>query len=137
MNPDFLEYINELMLLIAAIKKLQDISKSKKKQLTEALDALRKAAYSTKGYYAAQKVGKGIDKDTEHQLAIMWIDCANKVRNYSEDLYERFKLKRNYWLSPEDWTDEQVKAARIGLDDIHREAEILLDPPKVKKKAKH
>jgi len=42
------------------------------------------------------------------------------------DLATRLEEKADYWTNPDNWTNEEVRASRIQIDEIANEGQRLL-----------
>jgi hypothetical protein len=97
-----------------------------RQDVNQALHALRAAAITTRTYMDRRTKGAPKDCDAERNLEQLWYDVYISMRCFDQKLARRFKIKGDYWHSPEDWTDQQVQEAGIGFDQIVREADFLL-----------
>lgn len=91
-------------------------------QLDLTLSALIAATRETQ-IYVARKIQ---DLPTEALLAKLWHTAAVAMRRFDSDLTDRLYLKGTYWTEPAAWTNDDVKNARITLDEMHEICRQLL-----------
>jgi hypothetical protein len=48
------------------------------------------------------------------------------MRSYDIQLAQRCRLKSEYWTNPDAWSDEDIKDARIKIDQVLESASKLL-----------
>jgi hypothetical protein len=95
-------------------------------KLDDALTAIYTVAGETKIYINDMlKNGKRIRK-RENKLSLGWAKAAALVRRFNIDLAERFLLKSDYWIKPENWTRDDIERNRIGIEEVCEEARALL-----------
>ena len=88
--------------------------------------ALSNAYNKTEGYYATLKGGADKSQEKEYQVASAWDEVAILLRKFDENLAHRLKLKSRFWREGAAWSDEQIRLAKIGLDDVRREGTVVL-----------
>lgn len=49
-----------------------------------------------------------------------------KLWRYDHDLAERCMLKSDYWANPDQWSDRDIRRARIEISRVFKEARDLL-----------
>jgi hypothetical protein len=106
----------------------------------DALSALYAAVNETRLYihsldptrYVGASKSKMIDaarkrsRETEEKLSRLWMHAAVKLRRVDADLADRCYVKAEYWVTPERWSEDDIKRARIGIDRVYKEARALL-----------
>ena len=104
----------------------------------EALEALYTALNETRIYIGLLDRSKfGLDQgedltaprrsiETEARLSQLWTHASLKLRQVDRDLAERCFDKGDYWAHPDEWTEDDVKRARIQIDSVFRAARRLL-----------
>jgi hypothetical protein len=110
--------------LLDAIRALLERRRERDAHVERCLQALREAQYATLSYEA-----KPVSKQTpEHYLAVAraWDDLADMMRRYDQVLYDRLRLKSCFWRQGADWGEDQLSAAKIGLDQIRKYTELQL-----------
>jgi|ERR1700731_2637477 len=84
------------------------------------------AVNATKTYLARRDRGEAVDREAEGKLAELWTSAAVNIRRSDMDLATRLEEKADYWANPDNWTDEEVRANRIQIDEIAEEGRRLL-----------
>jgi ATP-dependent protease HslVU (ClpYQ) peptidase subunit len=104
----------------------------------EALGALYTALNETRIYIGSLErhrlaanrgivqAGSGRNLETEAKLSRLWTAASVKLRRFNHDLAVRSMMKGDYWANPEEWTDRDIRRARIQIDSVFREARRLL-----------
>ena len=92
----------------------------------DAVAAILRAVNETKLYVSA--LARGVQRDTnrEAELSRHWTDAAAKLHGIDDDLAQRFRLKGEYWVAPDQWDGEKVEQARILLTEVAADADALL-----------
>ncbi|EDY17700.1 hypothetical protein CfE428DRAFT_4739 [Chthoniobacter flavus Ellin428] len=118
---------------IAAISFLRDHLATRNERETEqrgsvdkGLIALREAASHTERYIDSRREGAERNTKIELELENLWYAVYVAMRNINEPLARRFRLKAGYWRDPEQWSEQTVTEAGIGLKRIVLEADFLL-----------
>ena len=86
---------------------------------TEAIRVLSKAVHETEMYFAERESGLERDKSRENQLSRYWSDAAEPVRLVHPGFSDLCALKARYWLFPERYDRETVKALHITLEGMN------------------
>lgn len=95
-------------------------------QRSAALNALYQAATETAEYIECLQK-EGVQKpDTEARLSQLWRNAANKLYQFNHEFADRLFLKADYWQKPTEWSEGDIKKARIGLSDIRREIMVMM-----------
>jgi hypothetical protein len=111
------------------IKETSDGQESDRQAVGEALSATVEIANLTLQYLADQRRTGQRDYQRERALANGWSRAGAKLIDLNDpprELVNRYFLKAEFWSFPERWTDERIKASRIGLDEIAEESRSLL-----------
>lgn len=56
--------------------------------------------------------------DIEAQLAKYWSAAAIPLRHIDEELAMACEHKAEYWVNPEQWSDEEIIRLGIKLEDV-------------------
>jgi Domain of unknown function (DUF4062) len=119
--------------LVTGLRKLINESSDKeeadRKIIAETLSAAVEIANRTLQYFADRRRTRERDFSRERELAIGWREAGVKLVGLKDppiQLAERYFLKAEYWSSPEDWTEERIKASEIGLAEIATESRSML-----------
>jgi len=91
-----------------------------------AVKAVLLAVNETKLYIASLDRGEPKRRDQERLLVQLWTDSAVAIRRSDPDLAERLQMKAEYWADPENWSDDDVRAAMIGIETVATRARALL-----------
>jgi hypothetical protein len=91
----------------------------------KALLARYAAVNETRLYLKRATTGE-MDRKTEEELSRMWTRAAVAVRRIDAKLADRCLKKSDYWVSPENWADQEVISLGIGIDEIFEESRRLL-----------
>jgi hypothetical protein len=123
MATEWIPFIDAIIKLLESIGKSQGEDDQKRKL---ALMAILTAANQTHGYIKATQHGAKRDFEREYALSNLWDTCSIELEHFDANLAQRCHLKGNYWRNPDEWTIEDINLARIGLDEVQKEAEYLL-----------
>jgi hypothetical protein len=113
-----LEYVVER--LIGLLGPIATLSKDKRELKDNALRAISTALLETKLYYRDRQTGKPRNLDTEAQLAKYWSAAAIPLRHIDQELATTCEYKADFWVGPENWTDEELERVGIKLEDVTR-----------------
>lgn len=113
---------------IALIEPIQSLSKDKRDLKDNALRAISHALNETYLYYRDIEHGKPQNLDIQKQLSHCWAAAAVPLRNIDENLALICEFKSEYWVNPENWSDEQIHEHGIALDDLRHKYRLLLAP---------
>lgn len=91
-----------------------------------AVESILRAVNETKLYIAALSRSKSRDTDREEELSRLWTETAAALHGIDDDLGRRCRLKGEYWANPEQWSEQQVRDARILLTEVASDADALL-----------
>lgn len=104
--------------LISLMGPIATLSKEKRELKDNALRAISTALQETKVYYRALDSGAERNQDTEAQLVKYWGAAAIPLRHIDEELAMICEHKSEYWLNPNNWSDEEIKEFGIKLQDV-------------------
>ena len=91
----------------------------------EALLVLSEAYHATQAYYAQPESSRG-DAGSRMDIADKWCRAGILLQKYDPTLANRLDLKSRYWREGATWSDAAIKDAKIGLDNVWRETNALL-----------
>lgn len=120
-----MDFLGMLTAIGEWIDRLRGMNRDKLAQSKAALQALVSATIKTTAYLANVRRGAQIERDRESTLAQLWSEASIELREINPDLAERCFIKAEYWADPEQWTDTQIQEARIGIESIKDEAQLL------------
>ncbi len=97
----------------------------KREIFDHALASLYIACTETKIYIQRfQRTGIS-NHQTEEELARLWSKASVPLRHIDPDLARRCIDKSEYWLNPENWSDDDIARYRIGIGQVANEARKL------------
>ena len=111
-----LEFVIEK--LIALLGPIATLSKEKRELKDNALRSVSTALRETQLYYRDLGMGKERSMDIEAQLAKYWSAAAIPLRHIDEELAMACEHKAEYWVNPEQWSDEEIVRLGIKLEDV-------------------
>ncbi len=111
-----LEFVIEK--LIALLGPIATLSKEKRELKDNALRSVSTALRETQLYYRDLGKGKECSMDIEAQLAKYWSAAAIPLRHIDEELAMACEHKAEYWVNPEQWSDEEIVRLGIKLEDV-------------------
>ena len=118
--------------VIALLAVLDSRRENEQDRVNEALQALGDAYYSTVTYYETDFANGEAKRHEQLQLAQKWDRVANLTRQFDSNIASRFSLKSRFWQDGEAWSSSKIKGAKIGLENIRRDARFLLIPKQKK-----
>ena len=118
--------------VIALLAVLDSRRENEQDRVNEALQALGDAYYSTVAYYETDFTNSEAKRHEQLQLAQKWDRVANLTRRFDSNIASRFSLKSRFWQDGEAWSSSKIKGAKIGLENIRRDARFLLIPKQKK-----
>jgi len=113
-----LEFVIEK--LIGLLGPISTLEKDKRELKDNALRAISTALTETTIYYRDLGRGKDRNHDTESQLVRYWSAAAIPLRHIDQELAGICENKAEYWLSPEEWSNDQIAEFGIKLGDVKR-----------------
>ncbi len=112
--------------ILAAFNLLGESRRFSIEQRQSARISLSVAFHATEGYYAALAAGAVKSPAREYEIAQMWDELAIRLEPVDSSLANRIGLKSRYWCEGAAWSDSQVAAAKIRIQDIRRETHFAL-----------
>jgi len=120
---------SDLLGLKDVVFKIIELFKERKNRLDEqhktALDKLYIALNETKFYLADFYKGKR-DRDQEKAISSFWREASLSLRNVDVELADKCFLKMDYWSDPDDWTQKEIRKAKIDIDQVLDETRFLI-----------
>ncbi len=108
---------------------IQSESRGQDEKTRTALNAIHDAALETRSYQRVWKTKRDINKEIE--LSKTWARVAAIAAEFDTQWSKIAALKDDYWASPDDWTEREIKEAGIDLEEVIEKVEELLGIPKV------
>jgi hypothetical protein len=112
----------------ALIKPIQDITKDKRELRDNALRAISHALNETRIYYQGRERGRERNLDIEAQLAKYWAAAAIPITHIDPELAMVCEQKCEYWINPDNWTDDEIAQNGIALADLVKTYRKMLVP---------
>jgi hypothetical protein len=118
-------------LLIHVTKWLANLARARKVRRQQSIDALEKvilAVRETATYMRQlQETGKKSHK-MERRLSLLWTELSFSLDRLGlNSLAHRCNIKGRFWSDPKKFDEEFLQQANIKLDDIERDASIMMD----------
>jgi len=117
--------IGDILRIKEAVLKLIEIFFQRRDRLDErhkiAQDKLYLALNETRIYLADFRKGK-VDREQEKVISRLWRESAVALRVVDRGLADRCLIKMDYWADQERWSEEDIKKAKIGFDQVFRRA---------------
>ena len=98
---------------IGLLGPIATMAKDKRELQDNALRAISHALFETKLYYRNLAVTGERNTETESQLAKYWAAAAIPLRHIDQELAMACESKAEYWLNPEQWSNEDLN--RLGI----------------------
>ena len=121
--------IGDILGLKDAVVKLIEIFFQRKDRLDErhkvAQDKLYIALNETRIYLADFRKGK-VDREQEKVISRLWREAAVALSVVDQSLADRCLIKMDFWADQERWSEEDIKKAKIGFDQVFRRARQVL-----------
>lgn len=99
-------------------------------QRFEAIDAVLKAAISTKAYLYDLKETGNKNREREIELAHQWRIASKAIREYDYELYRISQLKSIAWADHREWDSISINPKKIKLDLIIKQCQWLQEQSK-------
>lgn len=103
-------------------------TKERSQMKDEALRAINHALDETYLYYRDISHGRLQNRDREAMLVKYWSAAAISLRHFDEDLAMRCDNKAEYWVSPENYSDDDIENLGIGLESVRGAYRKMLKP---------
>lgn len=113
-----LEFVIEK--LIGLLGPIATLERDRRDLKDNALRAISTALTETSIYYRDLGRGAERDLDKEAQLARYWSAAAIPLRHIDQELAGICENKAEYWINPEQWSNDQIKQYGIRLQDVKR-----------------
>ena len=118
--------------VIALLAVLDSRRENEQNRVNDTLQALSDAYYSTVAYYETDFDNINTKRHEQIHLAQKWDMVANLTRQFDVNIASRFRLKSRFWQDGEAWSNSKIKGAKIGLENIRKDARFLLIPKQKK-----
>lgn len=99
---------------------LKGVGDRKDDRTKAALAALSAALTETRLYLRDWKHGAKGNRSKEAQIVRLWEAAAVELRDVDAQLSSICHHKAEYWIHPEEWSEEEVQAKGIGIDELFR-----------------
>lgn len=106
--------------LIKLLGPIATLSKEKRELKDDALKAVSTALTETCIYYRGLGRGSERNEEKEEQLARYWAAAAIPLRHIDEELSGICENKAEYWLNPEEWSNDEILEYGIKLEDVKK-----------------
>jgi hypothetical protein len=105
--------------LISLMGPIATLSKEKRELKDNALRAISTALQETKIYYRSLERDGDRNHDTEAQLVKYWGAAAIPLRHIDEELAMVCEQKSEFWIRPDNWSNEEIAEFGIKLQDVY------------------
>lgn len=123
--------------LIKLLGPIATLSREKRDLKDNALKDISKALLETKIYYQARSRGEGRSFEKEELLVRLWSEASVPLRHIDERLSVICIDKAEYWINPDNWSDDEVQSVGIKLEDVSAAYRELAKHPKNKAEIKN
>ena len=126
-----LEVIEGIVNLLGPVATL---TKERRELKDSALRAISTALDETYLYF--RDLGKGSNRnlDRESQLTKYWSAAAIPMRHFDENLADICDKKAEYWVNPENYSNEEISELGIELGEVRQAYRKMLTPIRYKRK---
>lgn len=104
--------------LINLLGPIATLSREKREIKDDALRAISIALRETQIYYRDLGHRNKRNRDKEAQLVKYWAAAAIPLRHIDEELAMICEHKADFWLEPENWSNEDIERVGIKLTDV-------------------
>lgn len=94
----------------------------------EALRAISHALDETYLYYRDLEHGRLQNRDKEAMLVKYWSAAGISLRHFDQRLARICDDKAEYWVNPENYSNEDIQNLEIGLDNVRQAYKKMLKP---------
>ncbi len=115
--------VSGLSLVLQAVSLIPREQRNRTKEDENALAALSDAYHTTIEYYEFLK-NHSRDTSKEAEIAYKWEIVGIVLKKYDSTIAARLDAKSRYWREGATWSDEIIRQAGIGLENIRREVTI-------------
>ena len=105
---------------------IRDKKQKRTERIDQALHALYAALADTRSYISELENGKPRDRGKEFAIAHMWNTASLPLREIDVGLAERCFEKGGYWMEPDAWDPERIKAKGIAIESMYEATRQLL-----------
>lgn len=92
----------------------------------EAITILYDVLSETQTYIARLNHGEKRDSNVERELARSWRRASMQLRPIDPEFAKICFDKGSFWTDPDYWSNEDIKKANIGIDNVCRKAKEML-----------
>ena len=110
------------------------LSKDRRELKDSSLRAISTALDETYLYYRDLNKNSNRNRDKEAQLVKYWSAAAISIRHFDEELANICDHKAEYWVNPENYSDEQISDLGIELGEVRMAYRKMLSPSHYKRK---
>ena len=114
--------------LVKLLGPVATLTKDRRELKDSALRAISTALDETYLYYRDLNNGVPRNMEREAQLSKYWSAAAIPLRHFDEELANICDYKSEYWVNPENYSDEQVEELGIELGNVRRAYRKMLSP---------
>lgn len=111
-----------LVPFIKQIYRFIDLIKGQNQFHTERTDEALKAIYAalrgSQMYVVERREGIKQDKEREMKIAELWQSASISFGFIDSELAGLCHTKGSYWMNPENWNDQQIRAAGFDIDQM-------------------
>lgn len=104
------------------------LSKDRRELKDSALRGISTALDETYLYYRDLGQGSQRNMDREAQLAKYWSAAAIPMRHFDDQLASLCDYKSEYWVRPDNYSDEQIMNLGIELGEVRQAYRKMLSP---------
>lgn len=99
----------------------------RQKEYDEALKSLYDALIETQIYIAVLHRDDRPARKKEAELSRLWRDASRKLKGIDSELAEICFDKGTYWINPEEWSQDDIQRANIGISKVCNLAKEMLN----------
>ena len=104
--------------LIALMGPIATLSREKRELKDSALRAISTALTETDIYYSKLNRDNNRDLEIEAQLARYWSAASIPLRHVDQELSQICENKADYWIAPEDFSQQEIEDTGIRLSGV-------------------
>ena len=121
--------INEILLGLSKILgPIATLSKDRRELKDSALRAISNALDETYLYYRDMEKGSLRNLDREALLVKYWSAASIPIRHFDSEISAICNSKSEYWINPDNYTNENIENMGIRLDDVRQAYRQMLKP---------
>jgi hypothetical protein len=114
--------------LISLLGPIATANREHSQMKDEALRAISNALDETYLYYRDIEHGHLQNRDREAMLVKYWSAAAISLRHFDEALAQRCDNKAEYWINPENYSNQDIENLGIGLESVRQAYKKMLKP---------